>query len=383
MGIRVATVISTILLTAATPSFGGWDEGVAAYRAKNYAQAAREFESVVQEKADWAGGYFMLGRTQLQLGRTNDAVGNLRKAYDLDPSNVETQLFLAQAYLGANRNSEASQLLSKLNSASVPREQQSLYQSLLGKAAAESGQTGRALDALERAAAASPNDASAQYNFGVVALNAGQTADAVTALERAARLDPADANKQKVLVQAMLKRGRELRDAAQKNAMYARASEIARAMVGKSASYDSLLLLGESQLGAKQYTAAAITFNQAASKNGSDWLPHFYAGQAFTASGSYGDAESSLRRSLERASSSGDKERIWRQMGFVYEKQKNFPQAKSAYRNGNDPASLRRVEENEEIARHNQQAEAEAEQLRLLEEQKKALQEAIQNKPPV
>jgi len=383
MEARVATMISTILLTVAAPSFGGWEEGVAAYRAKNYAQAAREFESVVQEKADWAGGYFMLGRTQLQLGRTNDAVGNLRKSYDLDPSNVQTQLFLAQAYLEVNRNNEASQLLSKLNSASVPKEQQSLYQSLLGKAAAESGQTGRALDALERAAAASPNDASAQYNFGVIALNAGQTADAVTALERAVRLDSSDANKQKILVQALVKRGRELRDSGQKASTYGRASEVARGMVARNPSYDNLLLLGEAQLGATQYDAAVTTFTQASSKNGSDWLPLFYAGQAYTATSRYGEAESALRKSLERASSGGDKERIWRQMGFVYEKQKNFPQAKSAYRNGNDPASLRRVEENEEIARHNAQAEAENEQLRELEKQKKALQDAIQNKPPV
>ena len=383
MRVRVASPWVAFLTALAAPAFAGWDEGVAAFKAKNYAQAAKEFELVVRERADWGGGYLMLGRSQLLMGRTNDSVTNLRKAYDLDPSNVETQLALAQAYLAAQRPGEASQLLAKTNAASLPKERQGLFLQLQAKAAAESGQTDQAAASLARAAAAAPNDAGVQFNYGILALNAGQIGEAVAALERAVRLDPADAEKQKVLVQALVRQGRES-GGGQKDGIYTRAAEVARGMVSRNPSYENLLMLGETQLGSNQYDAAVATFGQASGKNAGDWLPHFYAGQAQTVLGRYAEAEGSLRRALERAASSADKARIWSQMGFVYEKQKSFAQAKSAYRNANDGAAVSRVEENERIAAHNTQADEEAKRLEELRKQQEILRQQLQQQgaPP-
>ena len=383
MRLRLGRLTFAGLLTLVTPAFAGWDEGVAAFKAKNYAQAAKEFEQVVKERADWGGGYLMLGRSQLLLGRTNDSVISLRKAYDLDPSNGETQLALAQAYLAAQRPGEASQLLAKTNPASLPKERQSFFLQLQAKAAADSGQTDRAAASLERAAAAAPNDPALQYNYGVLALNAGQVGAAVAALERAVRLDPTDADKQKVLVQALVRQGRESAGS-QKDGIYSRAAELARAMVARNPSYENLLLLGETQLGSNQYDAAVATFGQASGKNASDWLPHFYAGQAQTVQAKYAEAEGSLRQALERAATGADKARIWRQMGFVYEKQKSFAQAKSAYRNANDGAGVARVEENEKIAAHNVQADEESKRLEELRKQQEILRQQLQQQgaPP-
>lgn len=381
MRVGIRSVVLAGALGAAAPAFAGWDEGVAAFKSKNYPQALREFEAVAKDRPDWAGGFLMLGRTQLLMDRSSDAVNTLRKAYDLDPSGVETQLALAQAYLGANRASEASQLLGKINSASLPKERQSLYQQLVAKAAADSGQTDRAAAALEKAAAASPNDPTVQFNYGVLALNAGDTAKAVAALEKAVRLDGSDLAKQKILVQALLRQGRETAGA-QKDPIYGRAADVARGLASKSATYEHLLLLGEAQLGANQYDAAVATFNQASSKNAGDWLPTFYAGQAQTALARYGDAEGSLKRALQSAASTGDKARIWRQLGFVYEKQKSFEQAKSAYRSAGDDAAITRVEENQKIAEHNKTAEEEERRLAELKKQQEILRQQLQGNPP-
>lgn len=381
MRVGIRNVVLVGALAAATPAFAGWDEGVAAFKAKNYPQAAREFEAVSKDRPDWAGGFLMLGRTQLLMDRTSDAVNTLRKAYDLDPSGVETQLALAQAYLGANRASEASQLLGKINAAGLPKERQSLYQQLVAKAASESGQTDRAASALEKAAAAAPNDPTVQFNYGVLALNAGDTGKAVAALEKSVRLDGSDAGRQKVLVQALLRQGRETAGA-QKDVIYTRAAEVARSMVAKSAIYDHLLLLGEAQLGANQYDAAVATFGQAAAKNAGEWLPGFYAGQAQTALARYGDAENSLRKALQSATTTADKARIWRQLGFVYEKQRNFEQAKTAYRSAGDNAAITRVEENQKIADHNKTAEEEEKRLAELKRQQEILREQLQGAPP-
>jgi len=374
-GILRNVVVGAVAVAA--PAFAGWDEGVAAFKAKNFAQAAREFEAVAKDRPDWAGGYLMLGRSQLLMDRASDAVNSLRKAYDLDPSGVETQLALSQAYLGSGRAGEASQLLAKINVAGLPKERQSIYQQLVAKAASESGQSERAAAALEKAAAAAPNDAGVQFNYGVLALNAGETGKAVAALEKSVRLDPADADKQKVLVQALVRQGREA-GGGQKDAIYSRAAEVAKGMVAKSPTYEHLLLLGETQLGSNQYDAAVATFGQASAKAGGDWLPGFYTGQAQTALGRYGDAEASLRRALQSATSTADKARVWRQLGFVYEKQRNFDQAKTAYRSAGDEAAIARVEANQEIASHNKTAEEEEKRLAELRKQQEILRQQLQ-----
>ena len=77
VGIRNVVIVGA--LGAAAPVFGGWDEGVAAFKAKNYAQAAREFETVAKDRPDWAGGFLMLGRTQLLVDLPGKLVGTLRR----------------------------------------------------------------------------------------------------------------------------------------------------------------------------------------------------------------------------------------------------------------------------------------------------------------
>ncbi len=374
-------IVGTLVISM--PARAGWDEGVAAFKAKNFAQAAREFEAVVADRPDWAGGYLMLGRTQLLLNRNADAVTTLRKGYDLNPSDLQTQLYLAQAYLAGQRSSEASQLLGKINSAGLPKEQQAFYQQLYAKALADSGQSGRAASALQKAAAASPDDADLLYQYGAMALSANNTDEAVSALSKAARLAPNDNDKVKLYVQALIRQARETGGSG-KEAIYSRAAESARGLAGRQPTYDNLLLLGEAQLGAKQYEAAAGSFGQASSKNAGDWLPHYYAGQARTAQERYNEAESALKKSLSLASRSQDKSKVWSQLGFVYEKQKSFDQAKQAYQNAGDSRSLERVIKNEEIARNNAQADAEAAALAKLEEEKRKLQEQIKSQggPP-
>lgn len=375
---RLLTLTIAGSLGLLTPAFAGWEEGIAAFKAGNYAQAAKEFEAVVADKPDWANGQMMLGRAQLKLGKNQQAIAALRKAYDLEPSNGTIQLALAQGYLEANMAGDAAQLLGRINVASLAKEQQSAYQKLYAMALDKSGQGDRAAQELAKAAAASPNDANLQFQYGTAALNAGNTAAAVAALEKAVRLDARDANKAKVYVQALIRSARESGGAA-KDQAYAKAAEAARAMVAANPSYDNLLLQGETQLGAGQYDAAVATFGQASGKNAGDWLPLFYIGQAHTAKGSYGPAVDALQKAAGKTTRGEDRVRVYKQLGFVFEKQKNFDAAKTAYQNAGDGAAVARIQQNQEIAAHNQAADAEekkvAELRKAQEEARKALEQ--------
>jgi tetratricopeptide (TPR) repeat protein len=380
------TLIAAGWLFTCAAAYADWDAGVAAFKGKNFAQATKEFEGVVKERPDWAGGYLMLGRTQLLVNRANEAVLTLRKGYDLDPSDLEIQLALAQAYLSIDRSADASQLLSKLNPASVPKERKPLLLQLQAKAAADSGHTDRAVSALEKAAAANPNDAAIQYNYGVAALNAGQTSVAVGALEKAVRGAPGDLDKQELLVQTLVRQGRESKGPA-KDGAYSRCAEVARGLASKAPTTEHQLMLGECQLGAGQYDGAIATFAQVSAKSGGDWLPYFYTGQAQTALAHYPDAEVALKRALEKTGDAANKTRIYRQMGFVYEKQKNFAQAKSAYRSAGDDAGVARIEENEKIAENNKHADEEAAKLEEIKRQQEKLRQQLEQQggspPPI
>jgi tetratricopeptide (TPR) repeat protein len=217
---------------------------------------------------------------------------------------------------------------------------------------------------LAKAARANPNDAQLQFKYGALALKAGDTTGAISALEKAAQLDPSSLEIQRAYARALVRRGRETTGST-KTQTYAKAASVAQKLAAASGTYENYLLLGDASLGAKQYDQAISAYQQASSKKASDWLPQYYMGQAYTVKEQYRSADAALRKALELASASKDKATIWKQLGFVYEKQKNYDQAIVAYQRAGDSRSVQRVEENRQTAEYNKQVE---EQNRIIEE---------------
>ena len=376
---RKLLIFSLVVLTLATfagSTEAGWEEGVAAYKSGNLAEAARQFQAVTEEHPDWPDGYYMLGQVLGKLRKNQEALNASRKAYDLKPGEVRFQLSLGTAYLQSNRFRDAAELLRKINEGSLSAQQKKIYHQALAVAMDKTGQSGAALDALKKASQSNPNDAAAQFNYGAAAFNAGQTSVAVTALEKAVRLDSKDPAKRKALTDALLKSGRETRGSG-KAGLYSRAAESAKALVALQPTYGNLLLLGEAQLGGQQYTEAVQSFNQASAKNTSAWIPHFYIGQASTAKTDYSRAETALKKALSMGPPGRDQNRIWRQLGFVYEKQKRFGEAAEAYTTAGDSAGAARANDNAEIAKHNIEADREAQEYEELKRKERELQEEL------
>ena len=372
--------VLSLVLVGTLPAEAGWEEGVAAYKAGNYTQAAKEFQTVVQEKPEWGGGHYMLGQALQKLNRDEEALTHLRKAYDLDPNDISRQMLLAKAYLDNRRYNDAANLLSKINPSSLPKSQQGYYHQMTSVAYSKSGQSSKAIASLKQAADSNPSSADAQYNYGVAAFNAGQEQAGLAAIEKALRLDPNDNEKKATYVKVLIRNARTASGSA-KIAAYKKAAPAAQQLANASPTFDNLLTLGEVHLGAKDYNAAATAFQKAVAKNGNDWLAHYYLGQAQTSLGRYPQAETSLRTALERTSDAKNERTIWGQIGFVNEKLKNYDEAKEAYRKAGQSGAIARVEENERIAAENQDIEAENARIREMEEERKRLEEELKELP--
>jgi len=378
----LSTGASLVLVAAlASPAWAGWEEGVAAFKAGDYQTAAQHFKELVESRGDCVQCYQMYGQCLLKLGRVQEAVTEFRKAYDLRPDDDAIRLPLAQAYVQARRYSDALSLLDTMNPKSLDKPRQQAFFQLRAIALDKSGRSDEMVDDLRKAASANTSDAKAQYTYGAACLSNQDSSCAVPALRNAVRLAPGNTDMKRSLTKALLLQGRQNRGSAKQSA-YTEAAQVAEQLVAASSSHDNLVLLGEAQLGSKSYGQAAATFQRAVDSNSTDWLALYYLGQAQTSTGRFGPAEDNLKRALAKASSAKDETLIWRQLGYVYEKQKSYDAAIAAYRKVGDAGGIQRVEENQRIANENEQIEDFNRQVEAFEVEKRKIQEEMKDLPP-
>ena len=376
----ITMIVLALVVTAVAPAYAGWEEGVAAFKSKNYTQAAKEFQALVQERPEWDGGHYMLGQALAKLKRNDEALAHLRKAYDLSPNKTSYQMALGKSYLDNKRYSESANLLSKIDPGKLPSSQRTGYHQMLASAYDKSGQSGQALASLKKLAASQPSDADAQYRYGLAAYNANQTSTAVAALEKAAKLAPNDMGKKETLVKVLIRSARESQGS-QKQSRYAKATTVANQLASASPTYENLLTLGEVQLGAKDYVGAGASFRRATSKNSGDWLAQYYLGQALTSQSKYSEAVTALDQAMRLSSSSKDQTKIWRQLGFANEKLKNYSASIAAYRKAGDSTAIARVEKNQQTASDNQAIEAENAEIQKMEAERRKLEQELKDLP--
>ena len=377
--------LAVLVLASAGAVTAEWKAGVAAFQAKDYQTAASEFQEVVDQQPDLFQGHYMLGQTLIKLKRISDALPHLRKAYDLNSGDVGVAMVLGKAYTDSRRYADAVTVLGKIDPGAAGKHRVALHQ-MLAKAYEKTGDERRMRGQLKMAADAQPGNADLQYTYGAAAFNAGDMDGALKALAKAAQLAPNDADKQKTYAQALLRQGRTS-SGSTKSSAYTKASAALTKVVAANASYDNLIMLAGAQLGAKQYDAALGSLERAAAKNSNDWLPPFYMGQAYTQKGQYRSAEEKLNQALTKASKSEDKVTVYRQLGFVYEKQKRYDNAIAAYRSAGDEGGVRRAQENKETDAFNKDVEQEAAEIAKMKAEEERLKEQLKAlpgaKPPV
>ena len=369
-------------LLGASSASAGWEEGVAAFRAGNYAQAIAEFQQFVEERTEEEAlqkGYQMLAQSLLRGGKAKEAIAAFQKHLELKPGDVGSQVFLGQAYYKSGMPRETVAALNRLNVGSLPAGHQIQVYQMRSASYARLGNTRAAATDLGKVADLKSDDAKTRFEYGRMLHNDAQLDAAIRAYERAISMDGGNAEWKTTLVNALKIKGRSTQGSA-KAGIYGKAENVARSLVASSASYDNLLLLGEVQLGGKNYGSAASTFQQAISKKANDWHAHFYLGQASGSLERYNDAEAPLNTALSLAS--GDAERqILDYLGFVLSKQNKYDAAISAYERAGNSAGAARVRENKQIAQENLEADEHNRNIEELQRTREELRRQLEELP--
>jgi Flp pilus assembly protein TadD len=152
--------------------------------------------------------WFLLGKTALGRGDTNEAIGDLREALKLEPGHRYARLNLAAALLSVDRASEAAMLLQE-EIAGNPGDAAAM--SDLARALVTMGREEDAASMIDRALRAAPDDPTLLANAGMIAEKRGRHEEAITLLRDAAALDPSSAEIWSALAGSMVeaRRGRE------------------------------------------------------------------------------------------------------------------------------------------------------------------------------
>ncbi|MCY3965527.1 MAG: tetratricopeptide repeat protein [Acidobacteria bacterium] len=379
----VLALATACTLLVASSASAGWDEGVAAFRAGNYAQAIAEFQQFVEERTEEEAlekGYQMLAQSLLRGGKAKESIAAFQKHLELKPGDVGSQVYLGQAYYKSGMPRECVATLNRLNVGSLPAGHQIQVYQMRSASYARLGNTRAAAADLGKVADLKSDDAKTRFEYGRLLHSDAQLDAAIRAYERAISMDGSNAEWKKTLVNALKIKGRSTQGSA-KAGIYAKAENVARSLVGSSASFDNLLLLGEVQMGGKNYGAAASTFQQAISKRGNDWHPHFYLGQSYGSLERYNDAEAPLNTALTVAPGDAEKRQIQDYLGFVLSKQNKYGPAIAAYELAGNAAGAARVRENQQIAQENREADEHNRNIEELQRQREELRRQLEELP--
>ena len=371
---RLVLVLIASVLVFGSPALAGWDEGVAAFKAGQFEQAAHEFQQVVNQSPDAASGHYMLGLTLERLKRKEESLNHLRKAYDLNPNDLATKMALGRSYTSLRRYGDAAKLLGSVDPAALPAKQKTVFYQMRGQARYQTGNNNGAVKDFAQLAKLKPQDAETQYLYGSSALAAGRMDEALSAMGKAVQLAPKDTEKKRTYINALIKKGRLSRDKAAKRSSYEKAASVAKQLVGVQSTYDNLMLQTSAELGAGQYGAAAQTGQTAIAKKATDWLAHYYVGQALSSTEQYTEAVPHLQQALKLAKTPDDTKSVWTQLGFVYEKQKNYTESIDAYTKAGDQAGVARVSKNQETDQYNKKVEEENARIAAAKKEAEALE---------
>ncbi len=346
-------LVSLLVTGAAATAAAEWNKGLEAYRAKDYATAASEFEGVTQTNPDYAGAFYMLGLSQRAMGKTSQAIANLRKAVEMEGDNVSYKVALGQALVQSDQYQEGYRVLSELNLGSMDAGYRSSYALLLAQAATKIGKPGDAVRVLTAQSKADASNSKLFKALGVAHGEMGNEADSLSAFRRAFELESSDDSSGRSAVYAAINSARMARSSNDKQRYYAEGGTIAERLATEKPTFEHLLLAGETWLGAQNYGKALSWFEKAQQKQPQNALVRFYMAQAQTSLNRLDDALESLQQALKIGVDGNLRKQVYNQGGFVYDKKKDYDKAIQWYQEAGNAQMVSKVNDKKDLQAQN------------------------------
>jgi len=375
----VGWAAALLALATVAPAHAEWEQGVAAYNSKDFATAIKEFEEVTKTNPDFAGAYYMLGLSQRGSKQLSPAVANLRKAAELDGDNASYKVALGQALLDTREYGEAYSLLKQLSLGSLDAKFRSSYALLFASAATNSGRPGDAIQVLTTQIRADGKNYRLFQALGVAQDASGDDAKAFEAFKTAFELNPKDQATGRSAIHSGIITARRSTSESQKSRYYNDTAQVAERLATSAPTFEHKLLAGEACLGAKNYRKALGWFDQAQKMQPNNVLVHFYRAQSNTSVNQLDSAIGNLQEALRIGADGKLRTQIYNQMGYVYDKQAKYLQAKRAYGEAGNQNKAAEMDTKQAAKEQNVQAQKEQDELRrtlkALELQIKELEE--------
>jgi tetratricopeptide (TPR) repeat protein len=160
-------------------------DGEAAYRAKNYSEAAKIFERYTTQKPDTAWGHFMFGLSASKGGDLAKAKKAFETALTIDPDHLKSLTNLSRVFIDQKRYDEALDKL--VHAGDISPDSNEVYR-LMGRAYHAKGQTEDAVTAYRRAIELDDKDAWSMNNLGLLFLETTRAEEALPLLAKAVQL---------------------------------------------------------------------------------------------------------------------------------------------------------------------------------------------------
>src|SRR5258708_400090 len=159
-----------------------FEQGVAAHRTGNLAQAEKAYRQMLRADAGSFPALHMLGFLKAQQGRYDEAIGLLNKAVKQNPADVAARGHYAHALMAAQRFDEALAAYDRVL-AMKPESFEALYNG--GVNFAQRQRSEEAFAALDGAVAVRRDTAAIFHNRGVVLAGLERYRDAIDSYDRA------------------------------------------------------------------------------------------------------------------------------------------------------------------------------------------------------
>jgi Flp pilus assembly protein TadD len=219
---RISLFVSFLVLVscAGLPFVSGakqeFEQGLALFNAGKYEQAIPYFTKAAELDPNYVQAYVYLGRSYISLGRWGEAIGPLRTAYRISPTETrkEAMNFLTDALVGAGiqsfRNGDYKAAIDHLkegltldpSAAKVKDVLVKAWTAYGGKLFAQ-GNFGEAISAFEQALQLSPNQLDAYVGLAKSFFKQGDFDKALQAGRKALSLDPGSDELKKLLLQIL------------------------------------------------------------------------------------------------------------------------------------------------------------------------------------